>query len=200
MADRIASPRARPERPLIVCRDCGRPRPHKARGLCQPCYHNARRRERTGRCPRCGLVRPLMYVGPGGRSVCKTCHSKNQRRRPITCPGCGRETHHYTAGYCNRCYQRIRREDAHGKTVKLDRRVWRAMKQRHKGLRAAGERITFTGLVNQVLEVYLQERGCLPWRTRSGRYKRRKTNGSDTDAADVGADRGCDYGYRGEAH
>jgi len=163
-------PPARPERPLIICKECGRALPHLGRGLCGACYLRVRRKELTALCPECGKLRPLLYRSNTGR-VCKSCHDRAQKKLPITCPHCGKKARRHTAGLCQACWLKEYRKN--GRSVRLEPDIKRALTQYERDLKCAGTRITFARLVNEILDVHLRERKYLPYKSRTGKYKKR---------------------------
>jgi hypothetical protein len=88
------------------CLDCGCPKadtilPHGR--LCLACRR--RRHYHPQQCPGCGVVRPLAYIDPDGRTVCAGCVGA---RSIFACTECGREDQPYGYTRCARCFLRER--------------------------------------------------------------------------------------------
>ena len=97
-------------RRIIVCRKCGKTRPHKAHGLCSTCYKKERPQSLII-CRICGRERPLAAHG-----LCSACYTKeNRKQQPlIICRICGRERPHAAHGLCAPCHVREHRKENPG--------------------------------------------------------------------------------------
>jgi hypothetical protein len=89
-----------------ACLDCGCPTsdtilPHGR--LCVGCRR--RRHYHPQQCPGCGVVRPLAYLDPAGRTVCAGCVGAAS---VFACTACGREDQPYGYNRCARCFLRER--------------------------------------------------------------------------------------------
>ena len=143
--------KVRPEKRLIFCKDCGEPRPHKAKGLCERCYNHRDREKRRGKCPKCGHENVVIYNG-----ACENCRAKAYRKRQIVCAGCGRPTREHARGYCAKCYPRLG-GSRNNRTPRLDYNVWLAIRRAGYSMKEP-----VTRLVNEIVEGWLLDRGYLP--------------------------------------
>lgn len=77
---------------MIVCRNCGKLKPHNAFGLCGNCY----KKQNLKVCKICGEKKPHEAKG-----LCKNCY---QRQNLIICSSCGKLKPYYTSKkICKTC-------------------------------------------------------------------------------------------------
>lgn len=97
-------------RRIIVCKKCGKMRPHKAHELCSTCYKKEHPKPLII-CKVCGRERPYASLG-----LCSACYAKeNRKQQPlIVCKICGRERPHAAHGLCAVCHVKEHRKENPG--------------------------------------------------------------------------------------
>jgi len=85
---------------IVECADCGKTKPHFAKGLCSACYYRQRERPLVS-CADCGKIKPHK-----GKGLCRACYTRQRKKPLISCADCGEIKQHVAKGLCKDCYLR----------------------------------------------------------------------------------------------